>query len=76
MNSVRSNNLSLKYRRFKPSDCEDIEIRKFELVAKTQYSFQLKMKIRKNKSRKGGKRKRGSPWVRKRVEQMCHTKHN
>ena len=37
VNSVRSNNLSLKYQRFKPSDCEHIEIRKFELVAKTQF---------------------------------------
>ena len=37
VNSVRSNNLSLKYQRFKPSDCEDIEIKKFEFVAKTQF---------------------------------------
>ena len=37
VNSVRSNNLSLKYQRFKSSDCEDIEIKKFEFVAKTQF---------------------------------------
>ena len=43
MNSVRSNNLSLKYRRFKPSDCEDIEIRKFELVAKIQFLYKLSL---------------------------------
>ena len=32
--SVRSNNLSLKYQRVKPTGCRDIEIRKFEVVAK------------------------------------------
>ena len=38
MNSVRSNNLSLKYGRSTyKSDCEDIEIRKFEFVAKTSF---------------------------------------
>ena len=36
-NSVRSNSLSLKYHRFTPSGFEDIEIRKFEFVAKTQF---------------------------------------
>ena len=36
MNSVRSNNLSLKYQRFTPSGCKDIGIIKFEFVAKTQ----------------------------------------
>ena len=30
MNSVLSNNLSLKYQRFKPSGFKDIEIQKFE----------------------------------------------
>ena len=30
MNSVRSNNLSLKYQRFTPQGCKDIGIRKFE----------------------------------------------
>ena len=34
MNSVRSNNLSL---RFKPSGCKDIGIRTFKFVAKTQF---------------------------------------
>ena len=35
MNSVRSNNLRLKYQRFTPSGWKDIGIRKFEFVAKT-----------------------------------------
>ena len=39
VNSVILNNLSLKYQRFKPSGCKDIEIRKFEFVAKTCNSF-------------------------------------
>ena len=30
LNSVRSNNLNLKYQRFKPSGGKDIGIRKFE----------------------------------------------
>ena len=37
INSVRSNNLSLKYQRFTPSDCKDVLVRKFEFVAKTQF---------------------------------------
>ena len=37
MNFVRSNNVSLKYKRPTPSDCKDIGIRKFEFVAKTQF---------------------------------------
>ena len=37
INSVRSINLSLKYQRFTPSDSKDIGIRKFELVANTQF---------------------------------------
>jgi len=37
MYSVISNNLSLKYQRFKPSGCRDIEIRKFKFVTKTQF---------------------------------------
>ena len=37
MSSVRSNNLSLKYRRFTPSGWEDKVKRKFELVAKTKF---------------------------------------
>ena len=37
MNSVRINNLRLKYQRFAPSDCKDIGIRRFEFVAKTQF---------------------------------------
>ena len=32
MNSVRSNNLSLKYQRFTTSDSEDIGIKKFEFL--------------------------------------------
>ena len=37
INPVRSNNLSLKYQRFIPTGCRDIEIRKFVVVAKTQF---------------------------------------
>jgi len=37
MNSVKSNSLNLKYRRFAPSGCKDIEIRKLGFVAKTQF---------------------------------------
>ena len=37
INSVRPNNPSLKYQRFIPTGCRDIEIRKFEVVAKTQF---------------------------------------
>ena len=39
INSVRSNDLSLKYQRLKSSDCNDIGTRKFELfAAKTYFS--------------------------------------
>ena len=34
MNSVRPNNLNLKYQRFTSSDCKGIEIRQFEFVTK------------------------------------------
>ena len=37
MNSVRSNNLSLKYQMFTLSGCKAIGIIKFEFVAKTQF---------------------------------------
>ena len=37
MNSVLTNNLTLKYQRCTSLDCEDIEIRKFEFVAKTYF---------------------------------------
>ena len=37
MNSAKSNNLSLKYKRFTLSDCKDIGIGIFETVAKTQF---------------------------------------
>ena len=39
MNYVGPNNLSLKYQRFTPSDCQDKEIRKFEFVTKTQFLY-------------------------------------
>ena len=39
MNSVRSNNVSLKYQRPTPSGCKDIGIIKFEFVAKTQFLY-------------------------------------
>ena len=35
MNSVRSNNLSLKYHKFTPSGCKDIGTRNFVFVANT-----------------------------------------
>ena len=37
MNSVRSNNQSLKYQRFTPSGWKDIGTRKFQFVAKAQF---------------------------------------
>ena len=37
MNSVRSNNQSLKYQRYTPAGCKDIEHGTFEFVAKTQF---------------------------------------
>ena len=37
MNSIRSNNISLKYQRFTTLGSKDIEIRKSEFVAKTQF---------------------------------------
>ncbi len=37
INSVRPNNLSLRYLRFTSSDCKDIGIRQFECVTKTQF---------------------------------------
>ena len=39
MDSVRSNNLSLKYHRFSSPGCKDIKIRKFNFVAKTQFLY-------------------------------------
>ena len=41
MNYVGSNRLSLKYQGFPPSDYQDIGIRKFEFVAKTQFLFTI-----------------------------------
>ena len=37
MNSVKSNNLILRYQNVTLSGCKDIEIRKFEFVVKTQF---------------------------------------
>ena len=37
MNSLRPNNLSLKYQMFTSSDCKDIEIRHLEFVTGTKY---------------------------------------
>ena len=37
MNSVRSDNLSLKYQSFTTLGCKDVGVRKFEFVAKTQF---------------------------------------
>ena len=41
MNSVRSNNLNLKYQVFTPSGLQDIGIRKFEFMTKTQFLWGL-----------------------------------
>ena len=40
MNAIRSNNVSLKYQRFKSSGCKDIGFTKTEFVAKTQFLWQ------------------------------------
>ena len=37
MNFVGSNNLNLKYQRFKPSGSKDISVRKTRFMAKTQF---------------------------------------
>ena len=53
MNSVRSNSLSLKYQEFPPSGCQDIGIRKFDFVAKTQFllqKFDAKGRVENDKS--------------------------
>ena len=39
MNSVRSNNLSLKYQSFTTLGCKDIGIWNLEFVAKTQFLY-------------------------------------
>ena len=41
MNTVISNNLSLKYQRFRASGTKDIGIRKFGFVAKTQFLWRV-----------------------------------
>ena len=41
MNSVRSHNLSLKYQRFDPEGCKEIEIRNVEFATKTQFLYVL-----------------------------------
>ena len=41
MNSVRSNNISLKYQRDTTLGSKDIGIRKSEFVAKTQFLFSI-----------------------------------
>ena len=45
MNSVRLNNLTLKYQRFLPSGCNDIRFRKVEFVAKTQFLYTKKFSL-------------------------------
>ena len=37
MNSIRSNNLSLKYEKFTSPGCKDIGTQRYEFVAKTQF---------------------------------------
>ena len=39
MNCLSSSDLSLKYKRFPPIGCQDISIRKFEFVTKTQFLY-------------------------------------
>ena len=39
MNSVKSNKLSLKYKRFTPSGCKDIEMIKSEFAIKTHFLY-------------------------------------
>ena len=39
INYVREDSLGLKYQRFTPTCCEDIRIRKFEFVTKTNFLF-------------------------------------
>ena len=46
MNSVRSNNVSLKYQRFATFNSKDIGIINSELVAKTQFLFQVMVQAR------------------------------
>ena len=46
MNSVRPNNLSLKYQRFTSSDFNNIGIRQFDFVTKTQFLCGLVTKRR------------------------------
>ena len=46
MNSIRSNNLSLKYHRFTTSTSKDIEVYIFDFVPKTQFLY-LSVKMRK-----------------------------
>ena len=46
MNSVRLNNLSLKYQRFTTSSSKDIEVYIFDFVPKTQFLY-LSVKMRK-----------------------------
>ena len=43
VNTVRSNNLSLKYQRFPPSGFKYIELKKFESVAKNQFLCKSKL---------------------------------
>ena len=45
MNSVKSNKLSLKYKRFTPSGCKDIGIIKSEFAVKTHFLFMNVFKI-------------------------------
>ena len=39
MNSVKSNKLSLKYKRFTPSGCKDIGIIKIRVCGKNSFPF-------------------------------------
>ena len=41
MNSIRTNNPSLKYASFTPLGCKDIAIWKFKLVVKTKFIYSV-----------------------------------
>ena len=45
INSVRSNNFSLKYQRFTQSGCKDIESKQFECVTNTQVIYTFKHSV-------------------------------
>ena len=57
MNSVRSNNISLKYQRFTTFGSKDIGIIESEFVAKTQLLYELQIMSEGREIEKGDHRK-------------------